>query len=131
MMTFIIEHVTQLARDNNDIAVLWLYGSRADGTYHANSDYDVAIAFNYFLKNPLEIRLRPEMLALEWQSKLHLAERSLSLVDINQIPIALAYEIIQYDKVLFCRDEKRLWREENRIYSRMELDILYSMKHYA
>lgn len=84
-----------------------------------------------FLNNPLETRLRPEMLALEWQSRLQLNEYTLSLVDINQVPIVLAYEIIQYDKVLFCRDIKRWWHEENRIYSRMELDIVYSMRHYA
>lgn len=121
----------QLAQKNEDIVILWLYGSRADGTFHKNSDYDLAIAFKTFLNHPLETALRSEMLALEWQSLLNLPEKMLSIVDINRIPIALAFEIIQYDKVLFCCDEKRLWREENRIYSRMELDITYSMRHYA
>lgn len=130
-MTTIIERVTEFAGENNDIAVMWLYGSRADNSFHEKSDYDLAIAFNRFLTDPLDKRLRPEMLALEWQSLLKLDEHTLSIVDINQIPIVLAYEIIQYNKVLFCRDEKRLWREENRIYGRMELDITYSMKHYA
>lgn len=120
-----------LAQKNEDIAVLWLYGSRADGTFHENSDYDLAIAFKTFLNNPIENALRPEMLALEWQSLLQLEEKKLSIVDINRIPIALAFEIIQYDNVLFCRDEVRLWREENRIYSRMELDITYNMRRYA
>ncbi|MDD5753469.1 MAG: nucleotidyltransferase domain-containing protein, partial [Methylococcales bacterium] len=103
----------------------------ADNTFHENSDYDVAIAFNRFLTDPLEKRLRPEILVLEWQSLLKLNEYTISIVDINQVPIVLAYEIIQYNNVLFCRDEKRLWREENRIYSRMELDITYSMRVYA
>lgn len=110
---------------------MWLYGSRADNTFHEKSDYDLAIAFTHFLTDPFDKRLRPEILALEWQSLLKLDEHTLSIVDINQVPIVLAYEIIQYNKVLFCRDEKRLWREENRIYGRMELDITYSMRRYA
>jgi uncharacterized protein len=127
----LVNQLMQLAKKNEDITILWLYGSRADGTFHENSDYDLAIAFKTFLNNPIENVLRPEMLALEWQSLLHLEEKKLSVVDINRIPIALAFEIIQYDNVLFCRDEVRLWREENRIYSRMELDITYSMRRYA
>lgn len=127
----LLNQLIQLARKNEDIAILWLYGSRADGTFHENSDYDLAIAFNTFLNNSAENALRPEMLALEWQSWLQREEKMLSIVDINRIPIALAFEIIQYDNVLFCCDEVRLWREENRIYSRMELDITYSMRHYA
>lgn len=130
-MSEIIERVTQFASENSDIAVMWLYGSRANDTFNAKSDYDLAIAFTHFLTAPLDKRLRPEMLALEWQSVLNLNEYTISIVDINQVPIVLAYEIIQYNHVLFCRDEKRLWREENRIYGRMELDITYSMKHYA
>lgn len=126
-----LTQISQLAQMNPDIAVLWLYGSQADNSQHPESDYDLAAAFFSFLKNPLETRLRPEMLALEWQSRLNLSENKLSLVDINQINIPLAYEIIQYDCVLLCRDYKRLWNEEKRIYSRMELDILYSMKKYA
>lgn len=130
-MNSILKHITQFAIENSDIAVMWLYGSRADNTFHEKSDYDLAIAFNSFLTDPLEKRVRPEMLALEWQSKLQLDEHTLSIVDINQVPIVLAYEIIQYNRVLFCRDERRLWREENRIYGRMELDITYSMRRYA
>lgn len=130
-MDSIINCITQFASENNDVAVMWLYGSRADNTFHEKSDYDLAIAFTHFLTDPLDKRLRPEMLALEWQSLLKLDEHTLSIVDINQVPIILAYEIIQYNHVLFCRDEKRLWREENRIYGRMELDITYSMKRYA
>ena len=126
-----LEKLIQLARKNQDISVLWLYGSRADGSFHLHSDYDLAIAFNHFLTDPLDKCLRPKMLALEWQSALQLDEKTLSIVDINHVSIVLAYEIIQYDTVLFCRDDVRLWREENRIYSRMELDITYNMRLYA
>jgi len=126
-----LNKITQLAKENTDITILWLYGSRADNTHRIDSDYDLAVAFYSFPKNLLEKRLRPEMLALDWQQSLQLEENQLSIVDINQINIPLAYEIIQYNRVLLCHSEKRLFLEEKRIHSRMELDILYSMKKYA
>lgn len=115
--------LTELARQNPDVAVVWLYGSRAKGNAHAASDYDLAVAFNSFIKNdPVEKRLRPECLALDWQQALGLPDFRLSVVDINQAPIPLAWEIIQAETVIFCRDENRLWQETLRIHSRMELD---------
>ncbi|MDO9424233.1 MAG: nucleotidyltransferase domain-containing protein [Methylobacter sp.] len=118
-----IANINQLAEQIPDILIVWLYGSRAKGNAHPNSDYDLAIAFKSFIKNdPLKKRLRPECLALDWQQALGLHDFQLSIVDINQAPIPLAFEIIQADKVLFCRDEDRLWQEIRRIHSRMELD---------
>jgi hypothetical protein len=70
----------------------------------------------------VENRLRRDCLALDWQRALGLHDFLLSIVDINQAPIPLAFEIIQADNVLFCRDEDRLWQEIRRIHSRMELD---------
>lgn len=130
-MDEIIAKLSQLAIEDQEIVVLWLYGSRANNTYHADSDYDLAIAFKKFLSDPLETRLRPEILALEWQSALQSRENQVSIIDVNQVSIALAYAVIQCDKVLFCRDDIRLWQEEKRIYSRMELDVLYHIRNYA
>jgi uncharacterized protein len=118
-----IPSIKQLAEQNPDILIVWLYGSRAKGNAHQYSDYDMAVAFKSFIKNdPLEKRLRPECLALDWQQTLGLHDFQLSIVDINQAPIPLAFEIIQANKVLFCRDEDRLWQEIRRIHSRMALD---------
>ena len=122
-MTDNLSTIAELARRNPDIAIVWLYGSRAKGNNHQASDYDLAIAFGSFIKdNPVEKRLRPECLALDWQQALGLHDFQLSIVDINQAPIPLVFEIIQADNVLFCRDEDRLWQEIRRIHSRMELD---------
>jgi hypothetical protein len=118
-----IPSIKQLAEQNPDILIVWLYGSRAKGNAHQYSDYDLAVAFKSFIKNdPLEKRLRPECLALDWQQALGLHDFQLSIVDIIQAPIPLAFEIIQANNVLFCRDEDRLWQEIRRIHSRMELD---------
>jgi predicted nucleotidyltransferase len=122
-MTDLLQQIAKLAENDPDIAVVWLYGSRAKGSAHATSDYDLAVAFNRFIKDdPVEKRLRPECLALDWQRALGLHDFQLSVVDINQAPIPLAFAIIQTDTVVFCRDENRLWRETLCIHSRMELD---------
>lgn len=119
----LISNIKQLAEPNLSILIVWLYGSRAKGLEHQASDYDLAVAFRHFIKDdPIEKRLRPECLALDWQQALGLRDRQLSVLDINQAPIPLAFDIIQANKVLFCRDEERLWQEIRRIHSRMELD---------
>ena len=118
-----LNRIAELARLDPDIMIVWLYGSRAIGNAHHTSDYDLAVAFGSFIKDdPIEKRLRPECLALDWQKALGLHDFELSIVDINQIPIPLAWEIVQADTILFCRDKNRLWQETMRIHSRMELD---------
>ena len=116
-------NIIDLARRDHTIDVLWLYGSRAKGVAHERSDYDLAVAFHDFIKDDqVERRLRPECLVLDWQKALGLKEGRLSIVDINLASIPLAFEIIDADTVLFCRDEDRFWREVMRVHSRMELD---------
>lgn len=125
----ILQTVTELAKQNPDIVIVWLYGSQAQNSANENSDYDLAVAFKSFIKdNPLEKRLRPECLALDWQQVLGLADFKLSVVDINQAPIPLAYQIIAADCVLYCADDLRLWREIRRIESRMEIDFMRPIK---
>ena len=123
-----IERLNTLAKAESDISVLWLYGSRARGTYSAQSDYDLAVAYDTFLSDPLEARLRPELLALEWQDKLGI---ELSVLDINKAPLPLAFTVINDDVALYVRDGLRKCMEEKRIMSMWELDYQYSRKHYA
>lgn len=105
-MDELLQKIAPLAKSDPDIAVVWLYGSRAKGNAHASSDYDLAVAYNHFIKDdPIEKRLRPECLALDWQPALGLHDFQLSVVDFNQAPIPLAWEIIQGDTVIFCRDQ--------------------------
>ena len=125
-----LEQLIFLASSNPQVQVLWLYGSRAKGTAGPSSDWDLAVAFDPVKQSgplgaALENRLRPELLALEWQRALGLAEGKLSVVDINQAPIPLAFAIVDANRVLFCRDLGRRLREEARIMSQMEF-LLYS-----
>ena len=79
-----LQSIRNLAQSNSDIAVVWLYGSRAKGSASEQSDYDLAVAFVSFIKDdPIEKRLRPECLAIDWQRDLGLRDFKLSIVDIK------------------------------------------------
>lgn len=109
--------IIELARNNPQVKLLWLYGSRANGTACASSDYDFAVAFDSRLENPLERRLRPELLTMDWQRAVKVADNVLSVVDINLTPLPLSLNIVGDDsKLLVNKDELRYIRELNRIW---------------
>lgn len=114
-----------LAQAHPEVLVLWLYGSRAKGNAGPLSDWDLAVAFAPVkLADPLENRLRPELLALDWQRALQLPEGKLSVVDIKLCPIPLAFAIIDANTPLYSRDEGRRLQIDARIMSQMEIDQL-------
>ena len=123
-----LKSLKQLADSNSDVEVLWLYGSRARGKASSTSDYDLAIAFTQYIDDPVERRLRPELLALTWTKKLGV---ELSIIDINQAPLPMAYTIVQDNTVIFGENNYRCMVEEQRIMSKWELDYCYHRKHYA
>ncbi len=124
------QRLAELASSQPEVRVVWLYGSQAKGNAAAHSDWDLAVAFAPVkLPDLLDNRLRPELLALDWQRELGLAEGQISIVDINQAPIPLAFNVIDANCRLYCRDEGRRLQEEARIMSRMELD--YSPANYS
>ncbi|MFC3852748.1 nucleotidyltransferase domain-containing protein [Salinispirillum marinum] len=116
----ILEQIRQLAAANDDIAAVWLYGSRAKGNVQPHSDYDVAVAFNNFQLSSLEKYLRPNELAIDWSTSLGLPSDTLSIVDINLAPIYLAYNIVETGTVLYSQETSRVFREQDRIYSQFE-----------
>lgn len=122
--------IIALAHAHDEIDVLWLYGSQADNTAHADSDIDLAVCFNHWIDDALERRLRPELLAMEWQNKLGLKEDELSIVDINQAPLGLAMSVLSYANVLCCKNDSRKMREQQRIMSMWETDFMYHQKHF-
>lgn len=122
--------LAELAADAQ-VEVLWLYGSRAKGTAAQGSDYDLAVAFTDFESDPLERRLRPELLAQQWCEQLDINDDMLSIVDINQAPLPLAVAVVRDGQVVFVRDQLRLIREELRITSMWEVDYQYHRVHYG
>ncbi len=68
------------------------------------------------------------MLALEWSGKLGI---SLSIIDINQVPLALAYTVVQDNTLLYSKNDYRKMIEEQRIMSKWEIGHCHHRKHYA
>jgi predicted nucleotidyltransferase len=122
-----IKNILERVQHIKDIEVLWLYGSRARGTENEGSDYDLAIAFKDYIEDPVDRRLRPELLALQWKKELLI---DLSIIDINQVPLPLAYTVVTDNSMLFSRNDYRLMIEEQKIMSKWELDHLYHRKCY-
>jgi len=123
--------LTELARNDSRVDVLWLYGSRAKGTAEPESDWDLAVAFNRFPESPLEQRLQPELLALHWAETLGVSSDRISVIDINHVPLPLAYAAVTSGKVLLAKDALRLAREELRVTSMWELDHEYHRRSYG
>lgn len=118
-----LHRLNALAASHSEVAVLWLYGSQAKGNASEHSDWDLAVAFDPVKADSvLDTRIRAELLAMDWQRALGLAEGKLSIVDINLASIPLAFGIINANKLIFSRDEGRRMQEESRIMSQLELD---------
>ena len=83
---------TRLA-DETDVAVAYLFGSRARGTARPDSDYDVAVLFSA----PPDHRRTLELAA-------DLGPR-VDLVDLGEAPIPLAYRVVRDGILLVSRDD--------------------------
>ncbi len=88
-------------------------------TADLHSDYDLAVAFKHFIEDPVERRLRPELLALQWA---HETGVEISVIDINQVPLPLAYTVVQDNYLLYSDNDYRRMIEEQKIMSKWELD---------
>ncbi len=122
-------HIIQLAKSNDNIELLWLYGSYAKGSAHENSDIDLAVAFKIWEDDVIERRLRPELLALDWRHTLNLSDGKLSVLDINIAPIPLAMSVLKNGELWLCKNEYRQAQELQRIMSKWEIDYLYHYQH--
>lgn len=127
----VIVRLLEIAGQHDDLAALWLYGSRARGDHHPASDYDLAVAFTTWLEDPLERRLRPELLAMEWQRALGLEEGRLSIVDMAICPIPLGWSILSEGRRLLDRHPQLRMTQESRIMSRWELDYWHRTQRHG
>ena len=110
-----LDALKKLAESDASIEVVWLYGSRAKGTADADSDFDLAIAFQ-----ALPAKRAPyftEDLAFQWMEQVN---AKVSIVDINQIPIPLAYNIIQEGEIIMSTNPLRIHSEQSRVWSLWE-----------
>ena len=121
--------IIQLAKEDDNIELLWLYGSYAQGTAHEKSDIDIAVVFKTWEKDIIERRLRPELLAIEWLNKINLREGELSILDMNISPIPLAMSVLKQGVLLLSKNRSRQFQEQQRIMSKWEIDYLYHYQH--
>ena len=128
-MQKVIQLLIELATENKEVVALWLYGSRANGSYHSASDYDLAVLFNNRLDDPLDRRLRPELLSLDWTKRMNMAEASISIVDIQTVPAPLAMNAIS-GQLLYCESHDARLMAESIIMSKIELDYHHHFKHF-
>ena len=111
---------------NVNIALIWLYGSRALDSASDYSDYDIAIAFDSPVSK-IESHQLIQQLSLHWLEVNQLLENQLSVVDIDLIPIPLAVNVIETGKLLYCSDENRYTSELSRIWG-LWSDLCYYQK---
>ncbi|NQZ33763.1 MAG: nucleotidyltransferase domain-containing protein [Oceanospirillaceae bacterium] len=124
VQTKLLDQIYRLANANDDIEVLWLYGSRAKDSFHDSSDYDLAVAFKDFTLSVSDRYLRPNLLAMEWACELGVEESMLSIIDINTSPVYLTFNVIEYGKVVYQEPTMRRVIEHNRIYSQYEFQMI-------
>lgn len=119
-----IDSIATLAKQDERVELVWLYGSRAQGTHHNDSDFDLAVAFKEHVLSTLALRTRPECLAIEWAEQLNLPIEKLSIVDINRVPIALAFNVIEYGELIYNNNPLLVYKEYNRIHSMFEHQLI-------
>jgi len=124
----ILKHITDYASGNDDVEVIWLYGSQAKGTSHTNSDIDIAIAFKNFDLTDINRKVRPQELSLILCAQLNISDNKLSIVDINNVPVYLSFNIVEYGGVIYCKNKVRELKEIQRIYSIFEFETIKNKK---
>jgi len=89
------------------------------------------VVFINRIADRLERRLRPELLALEWQEVLQLPEGQLSVVDLSSCPVPLGWSILSEGSLLADKEPGARMRAESRIYSMWEIDYLHNQQRLA
>jgi predicted nucleotidyltransferase len=108
----LLPQIIQLAETNNEIDALYLYGSHAKGNANEQSDIDLAVIFSateqeQCQKDALKRRLRPELLAIDWNQQLKLPENSLSILDLESGPVPLGMAVLKTGKLLVNKNPGR------------------------
>jgi predicted nucleotidyltransferase len=95
-----LERLVGAARQDSQVLAVLLFGSRARGDAHEGSDVDVCLVLEPGTMSPLEVsRKRLD----------YLVQDNLDLVIFQQLPLHVRRRVLQQGKVLFSRDEDRLY----------------------
>ena len=127
----ILPRLVAAAKADPQLDALYLYGSHAKGTATDKSDIDLAVIFSEDEQNALERRLRPELLALDWNQALGLPENTLSILDLEIAPVPLAMAVLKTGKLLVNKNPGHDFEVCGKIMSRWEIDHLYHHEHFG
>ena len=126
-----LQSLIDCVNSSDDIDALWLYGSHAKKSAGPESDIDLAVLFSCYDTNPLERRVRPELLAIEWQQQLNLKDGDISVLDLEIAPVPLAMSVLQTGKLLVNKNRSHEFRVSQEIMSKWEIDYQYHYKNYG
>lgn len=115
------EHITRTIQAHAKVDAIYLYGSRAKQTAHANSDWDIAVIFSDYETDVTTRILRPQLLEAEIERELNLYNQ-ISIIDLETAPVYLQYSIIMSALKWFDRNVPHVKRVEQSILSKWEKD---------
>lgn len=116
-MTTALDKICMGLQAQPAVQVAWLYGSRATGQEEPYSDYDLAVALAPEALGQQGSQSFIDDLAYQLQQVLPVP---VSIVDINRVPVPLAYNVITQGEVICCRSDLRLRAEQQRVWSLWE-----------
>ena len=120
MLKHIPQRIADIVTRSEQVDAIYLYGSRARGLTHAESDWDIALLFSRWESDRLEALLRPQTIEALLQRELKLYDR-ISVVDLALVPAPLQFNIVNGMK-LYDRGVPHVRRIENSIASKIEID---------
>ncbi|MFZ2726826.1 MAG: nucleotidyltransferase domain-containing protein [Methylococcaceae bacterium] len=116
-----LNNIVKIICSHAKIDAIYLYGSRAKNTAHANSDWDIAVIFTEFESSELERLVRPQLLEAEIERELN-AYQKISVIDLEIVPIYLQMAVLNHGIKCFERNSFHVKRIEQSILSKWEKD---------
>lgn len=116
----VLRKVVDILREHFAVDSVYLYGSRARGTALPDSDWDLAVLFTHWLKDPVDRFLRPQQAEEVLQRELELYGK-VSVVDLEIVPPALQWSIINGLRI-YDRNVPHVRRIEQSVVSKIEKD---------
>ena len=115
------ENITRVIHVHAQVDAIYLYGSRAKQTAHADSDWDIAVVFSHFEPDVNARLLRPQTLEATLERELKLYNQ-VSVIDLEAAPVLLQYSIVMSAVKWFDRNVPHVRRLEQSILSKWEKD---------
>lgn len=97
----LVEALSPILQKYN-VNAIYLFGSRAEGTNYATSDYDFAFLFKNFNRKTHNHRL-----AVNIQMKIEeiFAPVPVDVIFLQNAPVELRFQIIKHGKIIYCEDD--------------------------